>query len=230
MTKIQRIVHTVTAATLIAISGSVFAADSDGDGIDDPQDNCTLVANPAQRDTDGDMFGNFCDPDIAQPNDLLVNFADLNVIKDVFFSTPASANWNPDADLDGSDSVNFADLNIVKAFFFGPPGPSGPASAPTYTNDVQPIFAEKCQPCHTGFGLGGHDIGINYADAFLPADNSDCDGLNVGQCTIVRILSGEMPNGAGCTGNPVQDAGNAACLTQEEQDTVQGWIDAGLPQ
>ncbi len=220
----------VAAVALAAASASVFAVDTDGDGIDDPQDNCTLVANPAQRDTDADLFGNFCDPDIAVPNDLVVNFLDLNVMKNAFFSSPASPDWNPDADLDGSNSVNFVDLNIVKAFFFAPPGPSGPASAPRYSTDVQPIFAQKCQPCHTGLGLGGHDIAVNYADAFLPADSSECDGLNVGQCTIVRILSGDMPNGAGCTGNPVEDADNPECLTQQEQDTVQGWIDADLPQ
>ena len=115
----------VVTVALTAASANVFAVDTDLDGIDDPQDNCTLVANPAQRDTDNDLYGNFCDPDIAQPNDLIVNFLDLNVTKNAFFSTPAAPNWNPDADLDGNDSINFADLNIVKAFFFAPPGPSG---------------------------------------------------------------------------------------------------------
>ena len=118
----------------------------------------------------------------------------------------------------------------MQDFFFSAPGPTGIGSGPTYTNDVQPIFAEKCQPCHTGLALGDHNIGSDYADALLPADNSDCDGLLVGECTIVRIRSGEMPQGADCTGNPAQDAGNASCLTQAEQDIVQGWIDAGLPE
>jgi hypothetical protein len=39
-----------------------------------------------------------------------------------------------------------------------------------------------------------------------------------------------MPLGAGCTGDPAQDAGNPACLTQAEQDAVQAWIDAGMPE
>jgi methionine-rich copper-binding protein CopC len=105
--------------------------------------------------------------------------------------------------------------------------------APTYTNDTQPIYFDKCDPCHTGDGFGGHNIGINYEDAFLPTSvYPECRnaGLLVGQCTIVLIQEGEMPFGAGCTGNPALDGGNAACLTQAQQDTIQAWIDAGMPE
>ena len=86
---------------------------------------------------------------------------------------------------------------------------------------------------NTGDGFGGHNIGINYADAFLPAQIfSECTdpGLLIGQCTIVLIQEGEMPFGAGCSGDPAQDAGNPDCLTQEQQDTIQAWIDAGMPE
>jgi hypothetical protein len=77
----------------------------------------------------------------------------------------------------------------------------------------------------------GHNIGINYEDAFLPADNfAECAELLVGQCTIIVIQEGRMPPGSICTGDPAQDAGNPDCLTQEEQDTVQAWIDAGMPE
>ncbi len=199
---------------------TVLALDTDGDGVDDAVDNCSLVANADQVDSDGDGFGNRCDADLN--NDLIVNVLDLGIFKQAFFSSDADSDFNVDG------IVNVIDLGIMKADFFGAPGPG--AVAPTYTGDVQPIFAAKCAPCHTGLGLGDHDIGTTYGDAFLPADDSDCDGLNKGQCTIVRIRSGEMPSGAGCTGDPAQDAGNAACLTQAEQDTVQAWIDAGLPE
>jgi hypothetical protein len=55
----------------------------------------------------------------------VINFADLAVVKESFFATPDSANWNADADFNGDDVVNFTDLAQVKADFFGPPGPSG---------------------------------------------------------------------------------------------------------
>ena len=79
-------------------------------------DNCTLVANPDQRDTNGDGFGNLCDADLN--NDGVTNFLDLGQMKSVFFSN------DPDADLNGDGSVNFLDLGIMKSRFFGMPGPS----------------------------------------------------------------------------------------------------------
>lgn len=91
--------------------------DTDGDGIVDSLDNCTLVYNPPQRDTDSDGFGNDCDPDFD--NNLVVNAADLAYFKTKFFTS------DPDADLNGNGVVNAADLAILKTFFFKPPGPSG---------------------------------------------------------------------------------------------------------
>ncbi len=197
-------------------------ADDDLDGVGNHIDNCLTVANADQRDTDDDGFGNICDPDLDQSGQ--VNFGDLAAFKSVFLSN------DPDANFDGLGSVNFGDLAILKSFFLQAPGPAGPFSSVNYTDDAQPIFAAKCLPCHTTLGLGGHNIATNYNDAFQAADNSDCDGLTIGECTIVRILSGEMPQGADCSGDPSVDAGNAACLTQLEQDTIQAWIDRGLPE
>ena len=98
------------------------AMDTDGDGVPDDQDNCTLVQNPDQRDTDNDSYGNICDPDFN--NDLIVNSSDLAYLKDNFFST------DPDADLTGDGVVNAADLAILKQMFFMAPGPSGTVPAP----------------------------------------------------------------------------------------------------
>jgi len=103
----------------------VQAPDQDGDGIPDDADNCILHANGPlipdagdniQLDTDGDNFGNVCDPDFD--NNLIVNAADLAYLKSVFFT------GDPDADLNGDGVVNAADLAILKEFFFRPPGPS----------------------------------------------------------------------------------------------------------
>jgi len=91
--------------------------DSDGDGLLDNADNCTLVANADQRDTNGDGYGNACDPDLD--DDGTVNVVDLRLFKAAFLSE------DPDADFDGNGSVTFADLGTLKAYLFQPPGPSG---------------------------------------------------------------------------------------------------------
>jgi hypothetical protein len=91
--------------------------DSDEDGVRDYMDNCTLVVNPDQRDTDGDGYGSICDPDFD--NNGVVQAADLAYLKSKFFMA------DEHADLDGNGVVQAADLAILKAMFFGPPGPSG---------------------------------------------------------------------------------------------------------
>ena len=98
-----------------------FAADLDADGVPDETDNCTSVANPAQVDTDGDGFGNRCDPDFDQNG--VVNFADLARLKQKFFQADALT------DLNGDGVVNFADLAILKGSFFRAPGPPSARAA-----------------------------------------------------------------------------------------------------
>jgi hypothetical protein len=100
--------------------------DTDADGVTDNLDNCILEPNGPiipdaggniQRDTDGDNYGNVCDPDFN--GDLVVNADDLAYLKQQFFTN------DEDADLNGDGLVNAADLAITKVLFFGPPGPSG---------------------------------------------------------------------------------------------------------
>lgn len=104
-------------------SGEVYVlfgrapADSDNDGVVDSMDNCIETANPSQRDTDGDGFGNYCDPDLN--NDGIVNFADIALWVPFFNAA------DEDADLDGDGNVNFIDYAILTNFFLQPPGPSG---------------------------------------------------------------------------------------------------------
>jgi hypothetical protein len=100
--------------------------DADADGIADDSDNCTLIVNTDQRDTNGDGIGNACDPDLD--GDCVVNFVDLGALQAVFFTD------DPDADFDGSGSVNFTDLGVMKSFFFLPPGPSGIAACEVERN------------------------------------------------------------------------------------------------
>lgn len=92
-------------------------ADTDQDGIANNRDNCILIANASQRDTDGDGFGNRCDADLD--NNGLVSFGDLNLFRARFDTT------DPDADFDGSGLVSFGDLNIFRSLFDKTPGPAG---------------------------------------------------------------------------------------------------------
>jgi hypothetical protein len=100
-----------------------IAADTDRDGIPDFSDNCTLVPNPDQRDTNGDGYGNLCDGDLN--NDGATNTLDLNIYKAVHRSKLGDPNYNPDADFNGDGAINTIDLNIYKGLHRKPPGPSG---------------------------------------------------------------------------------------------------------
>jgi hypothetical protein len=95
----------------------VYQTDADSDGVPDVADNCTLVANPNQRDSNGDGFGNACDADLN--GDGIVNAADLGLFRAVFFSADA------DADFNGDGVVNSTDLGTLRLGFFMPPGPQG---------------------------------------------------------------------------------------------------------
>jgi hypothetical protein len=92
--------------------------DLDFDGILDPQDNCTLVANPSQCDTNGDRFGNHCDADLD--NNLVVDKLDRSLLQLAMGKTGAN-----DADLDCNGVVNSTDGQILKSAMGEPPGPSG---------------------------------------------------------------------------------------------------------
>jgi len=95
----------------------LLTPDSDGDGVGDTTDNCTLVPNADQRDTNGDGFGNICDPDVDNNN--TTNIDDLTQMLGLLNSS------DPDSDLDGNGTVNIDDLLIALARLNQAPGPSG---------------------------------------------------------------------------------------------------------
>lgn len=95
-----------------------MTTDSDSDGVLDGLDNCTLISNAGQQDTDGDKYGNACDADFNGDNS--VNSLDIGLFKQMFLMT-----GDKEADLNGDNIVNSLDIGLFKARFFQPVGPSG---------------------------------------------------------------------------------------------------------
>lgn len=97
------------------------AADSDGDGVDDSEDNCILEPNPEQYDSNEDGYGNICDADLNQ--DFIVNLSDFSLFRAAFGTTGPGL----DADFNGDELVNLSDFSLFRSMFGSAPGPSGVA-------------------------------------------------------------------------------------------------------
>ena len=95
------------------------AKDTDGDGVADVVDNCILVPNPNQQDSDNDNFGNICDADLN--NDCKTNSIDLGLFKHKYGYSGVVI----DSDFNGDGHVNSLDLGLFKNMYGNTPGPSG---------------------------------------------------------------------------------------------------------
>jgi hypothetical protein len=112
---LKTLLFSLTLISSSALAQDVF--DTDGDGFDDNNDNCTLTANPLQADSDGDFLGNMCDGDFD--NDMAINFSDLGIMRASFFTA------DPLTDLNSDGTTNFIDLGLLRTMFFAVPGPTG---------------------------------------------------------------------------------------------------------
>jgi len=102
-------------------------ADADHDGASDVCDNCTDRANGpsiadaggrVQHDSDGDGFGDACDPDIT--GDGGVDLDDLSI----FRCAASRAEYDVDLDFDGSGVLDSEDDALIVSHMGGPLGPS----------------------------------------------------------------------------------------------------------
>jgi len=163
----------------LATALAAAAPDSDGDGVPDNVDNALIVANPDQRDTDSDGYGNIVDPDFNQ--DGVVTAADYVILRGKLNKI------DPLVDLNGDGRVTAADYVILRGFLNKPPGPNfnsphviwqngtagvtvGTAAAPT-TFSVGTNAAAPAGDLWTGAIPSGSDnwsILDNWADTSVP--------------------------------------------------------------
>ncbi|MFK7898645.1 MAG: hypothetical protein AB8G23_22620 [Myxococcota bacterium] len=113
-------------------------ADRDQDGIPDADDNCLLVPNPAQRDSDSDQLGNLCDADVDNNGRVLTSRGLIYPIDqrgdlEAIALTAQNGPYNADHDLDGDGQVDQNDLALAQLWLFRAPGPSGRKA--THPND-----------------------------------------------------------------------------------------------
>ena len=111
-------------------------------------------------------------------------------------------------------------------------------TGPTYTRDVQPIFAAKCANCHTTQKQGQHNIAADYEEVHKPVMSVDAQGcwkdvdmtmpMTLGECAWISIMRGWMPLASGCGGATPLDP--SLCLTDAQKMTVQAWVAAGMPE
>ena len=110
----------LTIAWLMGWSSVLMAGvvgDTDNDGIPDSADNCYLQPNADQRDTDGDGFGNPCDPDFN--NDGIVAISDFLIFRTRIGTDDVDADLNNDGIVDWD-----ADFLIFLGWVNKPPGPA----------------------------------------------------------------------------------------------------------
>jgi hypothetical protein len=97
--------------------------DQDEDGVGDVEDNCLILANPDQLDTNQDGYGNLCDADFN--DDEAVGSNDFNAFKQAFQTVLGGPGYDADIDLNGDGAIGGPDFTLFRDMFQGPPGPSG---------------------------------------------------------------------------------------------------------
>jgi hypothetical protein len=102
--------------------------DTDGDGVLDLLDNCTLKPNPTQVDSDQDGYGNRCDGDLN--NNGFTNASDTTLFR-LQLGQPSAAPLFNKADINANGFVNASDATLFRQLLGLSPGPSGLGCAGT---------------------------------------------------------------------------------------------------
>jgi len=96
----------------------------------------------------------------------------------------------------------------------------------SFEEDVHPILTEKCTPCHAEASAGQPGHGAADPDESYAATQGMSNEAPVYERILARAsgMGGYMPpEYFGCEG----PLGSAGCLTQEEFDTIELWVEQG---
>ncbi len=129
--------------------------DRDGDGHADHSDNCLAQPNPLQRDSDGDGFGNRCDPDVDGDGVVTTSWGQTTPAHrrgDLEWIALAArqGQYDEKLDLDLDGVVDAADVSIATLWLFLPPGPSGLAAPPRGTAAARQPVIDPAAGSETG--------------------------------------------------------------------------------
>ncbi|MFK7889118.1 MAG: DUF1800 family protein [Gammaproteobacteria bacterium] len=160
------------ALSCIALTAMpAWAIDSDLDGVDNATDNCQLLSNADQRDSDADGFGNLCDADFN--NDGVVNVVDLGLMRTMFFSSRPHADvLGEHADMNGDGTVNVQDLGLLRIAFALPPGPAGNptiSAADAARFLTQATYGARVEEINALGDLGSFETWIDQQVALTPS-------------------------------------------------------------
>ncbi len=227
--------------------------DGDGDSVNDADDNCPLVANANQHNTDGDALGDACDPDddgdgvldgadafplnsaesVDTDGDTIGNNADLDDDNDgVPDATETGSAGTPVGNTLGSDPLNAAS---TPEFCDGLDNDLNQGIDEGFPNTDGDLLADCVDPDDDGDGV------LDGADAFPlnPAESVDTDGDTIGNNADLDDDNDGVPDATetGSAGTPVgntlgSDPLNAASKPEVcdglDNDLNQG-IDEGFP-
>jgi len=105
--------------------------------------------------------------------------------------------------------------------------PSGGDAEPiSFDGDVHPILVARCGMCHEGVAPALPDHGAADLDVAFAATQGESNDEPVYERILARC-SGDDPNGMmppGCSGPPGSAGG---CITQDEFDILERWVEQG---
>jgi hypothetical protein len=97
-----------------------------------------------------------------------------------------------------------------------PPATNTASADVSFASDVWPIFNKGCAPCHTGANYGNQNVGATDKDAAF------ADAKRIETKLISDLSTGRMP--PGCSKPP---GGGGNCVSADDFDKVQAWVDGG---